>query len=254
MVGHSDYGESDRIVRLLTPEHGRVSALARAARRSTKRFGGALDPGSRVDAALRPGSGSLWHLDEAALIDGRLGARRDLGLVGLLGYATELCAGLAREHHSEPRLFGLLDMAGLLLGAMSGPPGALFRLALEAKALTFAGFQPALDRCAICDLAIEDPMMFSPVGGGAVHLACAASGGVHVSLDWLVQVERARRTPLKELIDVPAPAGPAWALSDAVTAHLGQPLRSRAVLDALMAARPADAAPPADKAPPAEKV
>lgn len=230
VVGSADYGDADRIVRLLTPQWGRVSALARSARRSARRFGGALDHGSRVDAALRPGTGSLWHIDEATLVDGRLGARRHLSTLALLSYSTELCASLAREHHPEPRLFGLLDTAGLLLSAITGPPGPLFRLALEAKALTFAGLQPALTRCAACDGPAEDPMVFAPASGGAMHRACQAGEGGPVSLGWLHAVEDARRTPLKDLIDGSAPEGPLDALAEAAEAHMNAPLRSRAVL------------------------
>lgn len=233
VVGHADYGDADRIVRLLTPAYGRVSALARGARRSQRRFGGALDTGNRIEAALRPGSGSLWHIDEATLVDARLGARRDLKRTGLLAYATELCGALAREHHEEPRLFGLLDMAGLLLGAMTIAPSPLFRLALEAKALTFAGVQPVLDRCALCDDPVEDPMLFVPVSGGAAHVRCSAAGGLPVSPTWLSIVEEARRTPLKELIDAPCPEGPVTALGDAAEAHLGHALRARRVIEAL---------------------
>lgn len=233
VVGASDYGDADRVVRLLTPRWGRVSALARGARRSGRRFGGALDLGNRVEAALRRGSGTLWHLDEATLVDARLAARRDLVRLGLLGYLTELCAALAREDHPEPRLFGLLDMAGVLLAAMTAPPGGLFRLGVEAKALTFAGFQPALTRCATCDEPVEEPMVFLPAQGGAHHLRCHPGEGAPVSLGWLAAVERARRTPLKELVDEPAPPGPAEALADAVESHLSGPLRSRRVLAAL---------------------
>ncbi|HVI73863.1 MAG TPA: DNA repair protein RecO, partial [Anaeromyxobacteraceae bacterium] len=39
-----DYGESDRVVSLLTAERGKVSAFARKARVSRRRFGGALEP------------------------------------------------------------------------------------------------------------------------------------------------------------------------------------------------------------------
>ncbi|GAG51712.1 unnamed protein product, partial [marine sediment metagenome] len=38
-----DFGESDRIVHLLVPEAGRLTAIAKGARRSFKRFPGTLD-------------------------------------------------------------------------------------------------------------------------------------------------------------------------------------------------------------------
>ena len=44
ILHHTDYGEADRIVTFLTPDHGRLKGFARAARKSRKRFGAALEP------------------------------------------------------------------------------------------------------------------------------------------------------------------------------------------------------------------
>ena len=233
VLGHVDFGDRDRIVRLLSPDHGRVACLARGARGSRRRFAGALDVGNRVQASLRPGKGELWHLDEAVLLDGRTGARQDLLRLTLLAYAGELCGALAREHQPEPRLYGLLDMACLLLDAMTGAPGAAFRAGLEAKALTFAGLAPSLSRCVTCGeplLPGEDPA-FDPDKGGAVHAACAP-GLTVVAPDWLRAVEAARRAPLRELVDTPLPPGPPWALAEMIESHLGRALQSRRVLAA----------------------
>jgi len=45
------YGEADRILHLYTPEHGRIGAIAKGARRTRSRFGALLDP--IVDRLLR---------------------------------------------------------------------------------------------------------------------------------------------------------------------------------------------------------
>lgn len=228
-----DYGERDRIVRLLLPDLGRISALARRARSDRRRFGAALDTGNLVEVRVRPGRGDLWTLEGARLTDGREGTRSDLVRLTLLAYACELCGGLAREEHAEPRLYGLLDMALVLLDAMTQPPGDAFRVGLEAKALTFAGLAPSLARCAHCGEPLEPRMRFHAAGAGAAHPRCDRHG-VPVSATWLEAVERARRTPLRSLIDEPVPEGPAWALSDAIQAHLGRALRSREVLGSLL--------------------
>lgn len=242
VVGAVDYGDTDRIVRLMTPELGKLPVLARRARADRKRYGGALDTGNLVQITARPGRGALWRLDRAKLLDGREHARTDLSRLALLAYACELVGALAREQYAEPRLYGLLEMTLLLLDAMTGPPTEAFRLGLEAKALTFAGLTPALTRCAVCGEALEDRMRFRPADGGAAHARCA-SGGDAVSPAWLEAVEAARRTPLRELVDVELPPGPVWALSDAVQAHLGRALKSRRVLASLLPAEPADTVP-----------
>ena len=45
-------GEADRIVTLLTREHGRVRAVAKGVRRTTSRFGARLEPFMHVDLQL----------------------------------------------------------------------------------------------------------------------------------------------------------------------------------------------------------
>jgi DNA repair protein RecO (recombination protein O) len=252
VVGGIDYGEADRIVRLLSPTLGRVSVLARAARRSNRRFTGALEAGNRITATVRPGRGDLWHLKAAKLEDGRLHARADLEVLSLLAYACEVCGELARPLHSEPRLFGLLDMALVLLDGVTAPPSPLFRLGLEAKALTFAGLTPTLDRCAICSEPATGGLAFDPAAGGVVHTECHR--GPAVRAEWCEAVEAARRTPLRDLIDAPLPAGPPWALSDHIQWHLGRGLKSRSVLAAISLPRPAPPPAPvaADSDPPAQ--
>lgn len=258
-----DYGDHDRIVRFLTPDKGRVAALARRARARQPRFGGALDVGNRTAVTLHAGRGSLWFLNGAKLEDGRAGAHQDLTLLSLMAYACELCGSLAREDSPEPRLYGLLDTAATLLDAMTAPPGAAFRVGLEAKALTFAGFTPVLTRCAVCGDGLEgagseglgseglgsegghprggqrEPLSFNAAAGGAVHSRCEAQGS-RVSLAWLHAIEDARRTPLRGLVDRALPPGPAWALAEAAETQLGRALKSRKVVASLLLTTEAD--------------
>jgi DNA repair protein RecO (recombination protein O) len=234
VVGTTTFREADTIVRLLTPDHGRITAVARNARRSTRRFGGALDVGNRIDATLRVPKRGMWGMDEAALIDGRHRTRTDLGRMGMVAYACEVAGRLAREEHGEPKLFGLLDMACTLLDATSEPPAAGFRIGLEAKALTFAGLAPVLDRCAGCGSPPDEPMVLDPHTGVAHHAGCAVVGGVPVSIPWLQAVELTRRSPLRSSLDTALPPGPSWAMAEVIEAHLGSALKSRRVLSSLL--------------------
>ena len=69
---------------------------------------------------------------------------------GFLADGSPPGGGLAREEHPEPRLFGLCQTALLLLDAASAARGPASRLALEAKASTFAAPPPPLDSLAAC--------------------------------------------------------------------------------------------------------
>jgi recombinational DNA repair protein (RecF pathway) len=169
-------------------------------------------------------------MDAALLQDGRTHARGDLERIALMAYATEVCGQLSREEHPEPKLYGLLDMAITLIDALIEPASQLFRLGLEAKALTFAGIAPRFTTCMTCDLEAEGKMLLTT--SGVHHYACSRDGE-QVSTQWLLAVEGARRSPLRESIDAPDPSGPQWILAELLEQHLGRRLRSRSILATL---------------------
>ena len=64
-----DFGESDRIVHLLVPESGRLTAIARGARRSVRRFSGTLDLFNHLRVRVdRRRSAAMARMDQATLI------------------------------------------------------------------------------------------------------------------------------------------------------------------------------------------
>ena len=234
VLGHTDYGDTDRIVQLITAEQGRISAPARGARSSKKRFTGTLELGSRIEATLRRGKGELWQFQAAELVHGHPHIRSFLESITLSAYLCEMVRELGRREQPEPKLFGLLDVALLVLDACTEPPQAAFRLGFEAKALSFAGLTPVLTQCAGCGQAADGPMIWSVSGGGMMHEACGVGPGV--SSAWALAVEGFRRTPLSELVDTPAPTGGSpWLLSELMIWHQGRPLRSRELLITLEA-------------------
>ncbi|HTJ40903.1 MAG TPA: DNA repair protein RecO, partial [Kofleriaceae bacterium] len=84
VLRQTPFGESDAVVTLFTRTHGKISALARGARASKKRFAGALGllVLSRVDLKRKP-RGDLWSLDAAEL------AREWTGLAGDVAARTD---------------------------------------------------------------------------------------------------------------------------------------------------------------------
>lgn len=232
VVGGLDLGESDRLVRFLSATEGRSAAVVRGARKSHKRFGGLLDPGTRVLVAKRKGRGSLPVVGVMDLIKAPDRARRDLERIALLAWGCELCSSLAPEDHPAEKLTGLLEVWLDLLEGDVVPRRAACE-ALEAKALTFAGLAPVLDRCARCGEAVGGELMaFNAEAGGVLHPWCGT--GADVTPTQAARLERLRRTPLAEIVNDPSrddTGGVRWILTDFLTWHLGRPLKSRALLD-----------------------
>ena len=55
VVRQHKLGEADRIITLLTKEHGLVRAVAKGVRRTRSKFGARLEPFAHVDVLLHPG-------------------------------------------------------------------------------------------------------------------------------------------------------------------------------------------------------
>ena len=127
IVRRTPVGESDLIVALFTREYGRVSAVARGARRSRRRFPAGLEMLAVLSVTLgrrRRGS-ELYGLEEAELIDDHRALALDPIALGHASYALELVRELAPPEAPDP---GLLDCVVALWRALAaGPAPALLR-------------------------------------------------------------------------------------------------------------------------------
>lgn len=234
VVGGVNVGETHRIVRLLTAEEGRVALFARGARASKRRWAGLLEPGTVLHVERARGRGSLAALASADPIHLPRHARAELERIALLAYSCELCAALAPEGEAAVKLERLLEVCLLVLEG-EPTPGVRTRLALEAKALTFAGIAPALVRCATCGAALDDDgglARFDAESGGAIHPRCGS--GQHVSVADLAVLEELRRTPLAASAGDPAGHATPWLLANFARHQLARELNSVSLLRDLM--------------------
>jgi DNA repair protein RecO (recombination protein O) len=229
MVGRYDLGESDRIFRWLIPEEGRVSAVIKGARKPGSPAA-QLDIGVRARLVLREGRGELHLLQEVELMEQRLKIRSDLNKLAAMIHACEVCGVLAREDQPEPRLYGLLEIALLLLEEIDELPQSSFGMALEAKALTFAGIAPPLTRCAHCREPLTGALAWED---SVVHQHCAVWATLPISQEWVEALEMARKAPLQDSYFKAIPEGPRDCLTRLVEAQAGRPLGCRAWMEGL---------------------
>lgn len=147
IIGLMDYRESDRIVTFFTREHGRVSGIARGARRSVKRFGGSLELFSRLSLNFTPADGlvAVHDVDPVTIYPN---IRATLEGIAHAGYACELVAALAPERLANQRLFRLL--AAYLEQLDSFPVSRSDRHFFEINLLNILGYRPPLESCCRC--------------------------------------------------------------------------------------------------------
>lgn len=171
VLGVIDYGDSDRVVTLLTRERGKLPAFAAGARKSKRRFAGALEPFTRLGVRLSEGKGELFFLSSCEVLSAHAGLREDLARIGHAGYAAELSRELCREREPHPELFDLL--AGYLAGLCDRPARSEDLLAFELGALRHAGFSPRFSTCAMCGAGVAGDAVFDPSHGGVLCPTCA---------------------------------------------------------------------------------
>ena len=169
-----DYRDSDRIVTLLTEDYGKIAALARGARRSQRRFGGALQPYVVMQAHFRPGRGELAHLERVTVDRSFLNILRDLTAIGAAGAALAVIRERIPDHEPEPAVF---EIAVRFLTALdAGTPAEEALLSLHIRVLALLGFAPTLDRCVNCGKGPPAGRSAS-FDAGRGGIVCRACGG-----------------------------------------------------------------------------
>src|SRR5512133_3525146 len=194
-----DYGDADRLVTLFTAGRGKLTAFAAGARKSKRRFAGALEPCTLLRAQLAERRGTTYRLDSVDVERSHAGLRSELALIARALYCAELCRELLRDDQPHPDLFERL--VGYLGGLEGGAAGPTSLLAFELDALAMVGLMPRLDACASCGRPLADGARFDPESGGGVCASCAASAPASVAaprpvLDGLARIQRGEKVPL----------------------------------------------------------
>lgn len=236
VLHHTDYGEADRIVTLLTADHGRLKGFARHARKSRRRFGAALESFAEIRLywKLRPGS-DLASIQEAELVNLRVGLRDSLESLALAGYGCELSSALVDEAVGAAEVFLLLKAFLDHLTTAGASPEA--RLLLELRLLSVAGYVPHLQHCAECNAVLPMGVVgFSAARNGSL---CDNCGGrqAHLRIDRMTlgTLGRILQTPLENfdgfrLSPLSRQEG-LLVTGDALRCHLSGPIKSQAFLD-----------------------
>ncbi len=182
VIRSTDVFETSSVVTLFTRELGKVSGLAKGARRLKSPFQGGLDLLGVSDIVLlHKASEALDLITEAAPIERFGSLRRDLAALYAGYYIAELLSDLTDFHDPHPKLF---DAAAITLRQLGD---SLLRsrrvLRFELACLRELGSMPVLDACAHCGQVVEargDTFAFGLATGGILCPDCRP-GQPHVA-------------------------------------------------------------------------
>lgn len=172
------FGESDKIVSLLTKDFGKISGIAKGAMRSRKRFVNSLEPFALVNLRFqdRPHS-NLAFILTADLTVGYRHLGNSLEAISHAAYLVEITDGLLGEREESRAVYQHLSDSLRYLEEYG--TSLRFLTSYELKLLRLVGYQPVLDQCRRCGKEplepAAQPWYFSPVEGGILCDSCAAS-------------------------------------------------------------------------------
>ncbi len=168
-----DFSESSCVVTLFTREFGKVSGLAKGARRPKGAFDSALDLLCLCRVVfLRKSSEALDLLTEAKLLRRFRLCDNDLSRLYAGYYVAELLSGLTDEYDAHPLLFDTAERTLSQLG--DGPSVGTSIAQFELAALRIVGHHPSLDQCADCggEIRAGRRVPFAQTAGGVLCPAC----------------------------------------------------------------------------------
>lgn len=170
--------DADKILTVLTPDRGRLSVIARGARRKGSRVAAACQLLAYSEMTLYE-KGRWTMLDAADTIELFDGLRQDLTALSLAAYFAELTEAVSDGFGGD--VLPLLLNALYALSALKKPP-QLVKPAFQFRLMALAGYEPMADGCALCGAPEpENPML--DVVHGVVHCGkCREKGGLSLPL------------------------------------------------------------------------
>lgn len=223
------FGEADRVIVLLSPDHGKLRTVAKGVRKTKSRFGGRLEPFTHVELVLYEGR-NLDTITAVEVVANYRHLREDLDRVTAASTMVEAVDAVAQEKEQSRALFGLLVSGLSALDA--GPRSTDFVSAFLLQLAGVVGVAPSLDACAMCGRS-EDLDRFSFAGGGAVCGRCRSEGSVKLREGLTAHLLGLAGGRLADIaVDDSELSGDAmWVTRKFVEYHLDRRLSSLAVLD-----------------------
>jgi DNA repair protein RecO (recombination protein O) len=231
------YSEADLVLALFTRSHGRVSAIAKGARRTTSKLGGRLQPGVTASVTIHEGRGDLGTIRGASVVDAHAGLWVAGHRLQAAACVLETVMRVMPEAEPSEEAWHLLGRTLTLLARADPAPGAApgparlhpLVLGCQAKLLVVSGLLPVLGACVRCGAA-GGPAGFSAAAGGVLCDACG-TGAERVEPAAVAALAGLVGRPLAEAAVPPASAaGVERMIGLVLREHLGVNLRSAAPL------------------------
>ena len=195
MLRSIDHGDYDLIIKFLTLKQGKVTVIAKHAKKSKKRFSGILELFSVLQIVYKTGKGrGLYLLQEGSLKEPFIKIRGDIKKTAYASYWTEIINQWLEEGTRQESIYYLFRHVLQSLDSGRIPEEALSIL-FQIRFMRISGFSPNISRCSTCGIEIDkmegNRVLFDLAKGGIVCKGCASypSGRLYLSRGTIKQLE-----------------------------------------------------------------
>jgi len=238
LLRRTEYGDYDLILSLFSHSHGKISVIAKSAKKSTRRFAGVLELFSEMEVVVTAGRG-LPVLQEAALKYPFAQIRAIPSRLAYASYWAEIIHDWVEDRAEQAELYHLLHHVLNQLD-QGHVPEAVLSILFQMRFLRLSGHSPNLERCMVCQRgtpAIQSDVLTVDVAKGGI--ACPTclppsadaprlTKGTAKQLMWVAGGDLSRAARMK--FSPAATAESLTFLERFVPHHLGRQPRSLKVL------------------------
>ena len=183
LLKRTEYGDYDIIVTFFTRSMGRISVMAKNAKKSMKRFAGAIDPfiAMNIECSWPKRKNALPILNCLELENSFSYIRTNATKTGYASYWLEMINAWMEEGRPDEALYDLTYYVLESLNAGKIPTGVL-SLLFQIRFMAISGFTPNLTGCGECDLSLDEirqqNIIFDVKAGRLICNQCLGTDGV----------------------------------------------------------------------------
>lgn len=170
VIRECDYGENDKLLTLLTAEHGKLTVCAKGAKslRNKNMVCSQLLCYSEFTVKER---GGYYTLSEASLIEQFFGLRRTLSRNAAAAYVVDVADEVCVESNDESEMLSLV-LNTLYMLSETDRDTDFIKAVFEMRCASISGFRPELSACAVCGRRNAERMYLDVMNGSIVCQEC----------------------------------------------------------------------------------
>jgi DNA repair protein RecO (recombination protein O) len=200
-----EHGDHDKIITFFTLKRGKISLIAKGAKKSIRRFAGILELFSVLNLVWTHGRGrGLPILQEASIAHALERIRTSITKTAYASYWCELVYNWMEQGQVQPSVYRLLEHT---LGELNAGDlcDETLHITFQLRFMVINGFRPSLEHCSICRTPLdqfESPSaVFDVRRGGVICPQCRPPkpGLLYLSKGTIMLLRWVLNAPLEKL-------------------------------------------------------